>query len=304
MNGMEITNKLLTIAIPTYNRKNYLENCLNRLIHQLTDEVQIVVRDNHSTNYDFHDFIKSYVSKYGIIAHQNKCNIGIEGNITRLFDDCDTQWLWVLGDDDYILDDAISIVLNRIKNNPSKIYIKFSCPIQKETVGLNEFADYFRIKGEFGRSFFISIGLHNTGISKEVIQWQYRYMSTMIGQILRVVKYLELHDDGECLFCTEDLLNIHGTDISWKPRDLASLQLLVFDLFKNIKNILTPNIFSDIVRYCITFISSSKISQKEKIGFYCAVISKYGPINFLRYNGYLFKDLIILKVVGIRDFFK
>ena len=107
-------NKLLTIAIPTYNRQGYLQECLDRICPQLTKEVELVVRDNCSDNYDFPGFIKQY-EKYCITFCQNKVNIGGDANIARLYEECNTPWIWVIGDDDCIRNDAVEAVLKIIK---------------------------------------------------------------------------------------------------------------------------------------------------------------------------------------------
>ena len=41
-------NPILTIAIPTYNRPDKIYEQVMGLIPQLTDEVQLIVQDNHS----------------------------------------------------------------------------------------------------------------------------------------------------------------------------------------------------------------------------------------------------------------
>ena len=40
--------KLLTIIICTYNRSRLLKKCLDSLLHQITDETEIIVIDNNS----------------------------------------------------------------------------------------------------------------------------------------------------------------------------------------------------------------------------------------------------------------
>ena len=79
---------ILTIGIPTYNRSNYLKQCLDYICSQITDEVLVVVRDNCSTNYDFWAFIDPYVKKYGVKAYKNITNIGGDANTARLFEEC------------------------------------------------------------------------------------------------------------------------------------------------------------------------------------------------------------------------
>lgn len=303
---MKNHKQLLTIAIPTYNRSNYLQKCLEHIIPQLCEEVKLVVRDNKSTNYNFFEFIKPYVDHHGVEAIQNSVNVGSDGNAAKLFENCQTPWLWILGDDDYLLPGAVGIVLEYIKNHSDSIFIKFDSYMEKRTVGLHEFADYFNKKGEFGQSFFISIGIHNIEKTKEMMYWHYRYMSTQIAQILRVLKYVELNDKASCVFSIKPLLTEHGTDITWNKVELIPTQLLIFDFFKKSKNLLNSNIFREIERYSFIFTAESDLSQHSKVKFYISFIIKYGLINTLLYNHNLMYELfkirikVILKKLGIR----
>ena len=45
---MEYNQKLLSICIPTYNRIEQIQKQVRLLLPQLTEEVQLVVYDNHS----------------------------------------------------------------------------------------------------------------------------------------------------------------------------------------------------------------------------------------------------------------
>ena len=86
-------NKLLTIAIPTYNRRAYLEECLNHICPQLNDKVKVVVRDNKSFNYDFDEFITPYKEKYGVEAYQNVD----EKDLYQLLIDCILFFVYTSG---------------------------------------------------------------------------------------------------------------------------------------------------------------------------------------------------------------
>ena len=196
---MEIMNKLLTIAIPTYNRKRYLHECLDRICPQLTNEVELVIRDNCSNNYDFWEFAKQY-EMYNITFSQNKVNIGADANIARLYEECNTPWIWVIGDDDYICDDAISIVLSVIKNNSGVVYVKFNFPKYIETIGLVGFSEAMEGKGTFAKSYFTSECLVNAEKTKDYMFWHYRYLSQQNAQVLKIIKYLMDNPDGNACF--------------------------------------------------------------------------------------------------------
>lgn len=72
---------LVSICIPTYNRAPYLKKCLDSLVCQPEFQeglVEIVVSDNASTDSTY-DLVKKYQIKYkNIIYHKNAKNIGFQ----------------------------------------------------------------------------------------------------------------------------------------------------------------------------------------------------------------------------------
>lgn len=278
--------ELLTIGIPTYNRSHYLKDCLSSICSQLTDEVKVVVRDNNSNNYDFDEFIKPYVESYNIIAERNVINIGGDANTARLFECCDTPWLWVIGDDDCLLDNIIPDVLSIIKSNSNSIYIKLNSDKNIVTKGLSEFANALKAKSAFGASFFTSECLYNVATSKDDMFWHYRYLSTYNPQILRVLKHLTKKEDSECTFTSLKVLQTQGSDVTWGRVDIVPYQAVIFDLFYDYRSILKNNVFKDIFRYCFVYTEASSLPFKQKIKYYRTFILKYGIINSFRYNSY------------------
>lgn len=68
--------KLLTIAIPTYNGANTISNMLEILLPQCDERVEILISDNASTD-NTKLIIDKYIEKYeNIIYVRNAKNIG------------------------------------------------------------------------------------------------------------------------------------------------------------------------------------------------------------------------------------
>ena len=284
MNGMDNSYVKLTICIPTYNRKEKLLQCLDHLCPHITNEILVIVRDNASSNYNCKEEIQPYVHKYGIQYVRNDVNVGMEGNIAKCFEFCETQWLWILGDDDWINSSAVKLVLDAIDKNPQALFIKFNSYINSTTVGLDEFCLQMQPSYAFSNSYFISEGIHNLGIGKEDMIWHYKYMSTNIGQILRVLKHLISNAETECVFIKDSILEDHGGNISWSHLELVFSFLYVFDIFNEYKSKFKNNIFKCISRLSLAYIQGSNLSLKEKLYYAKIIVYKYGYINTLRYN--------------------
>ncbi len=123
---------LLTVAIPTYNRSEFLELCLKRISEELDSLsadrrklVKVYVSNNASTD-DTDEVISRY--RYegagGFRVVNNEVNIGGECNVAQCYASATTPYVWVLGDDDVILQGGLQMVLDALdKQNLDILYV-------------------------------------------------------------------------------------------------------------------------------------------------------------------------------------
>ena len=112
--------KTLTIAIPTYNRAVILKKCLSSIFSQingLEKYINILVSDNNSEDNTF-DVVNSFIlSGYDLIYNKNKSNIGMDMNFRYCFNNTKSKYVWILGDDDFILDGALNEIITILNND-------------------------------------------------------------------------------------------------------------------------------------------------------------------------------------------
>lgn len=91
------------------------------LRNQLRPEFCVVIIDNCS------DLpVSEYVeSSDQIQIIRNAVNIGGNPNIMRCFEVCQTEWLWIIGDDDILAPDALNNILAEINETPEACGINF-----------------------------------------------------------------------------------------------------------------------------------------------------------------------------------
>ncbi|HZB14919.1 MAG TPA: glycosyltransferase family 2 protein [Chryseolinea sp.] len=125
--------KLLTVAIPTYNRAELLNTQLSWLAHAVKgfeDEIEIFVSDNCSTD-NTQEVIKKWKAELNNVTF-NSCknaeNIGVMKNIHQCLISASTKYVWTIGDDDPIQDRAISYTINKFKqyDDVSLLLLNFS----------------------------------------------------------------------------------------------------------------------------------------------------------------------------------
>jgi len=113
-------HKILSIAIPAYDRPKELLHCLESFIEQIEgkfeDDIEIIVSDDCSPN-DSLVFVKDIARKYPYIRyHRYENNIGLEKNLLESSDFCSGEFLWIFGDDDFLESkDALDTILNELK---------------------------------------------------------------------------------------------------------------------------------------------------------------------------------------------
>ncbi len=127
------STKLLTIAIPTYNRAQSLDKQIAWLIEAIKGfetECEILVSDNCSTDNtpEIVNKWQSQVSNITFRYNRNKENLGVLKNITYCLKAATTKYVWTIGDDDPIQTRAVSYVLKRVKEKEdiSLIFLNFS----------------------------------------------------------------------------------------------------------------------------------------------------------------------------------
>ena len=113
---------LLSVCIPTYNRADYLDQCLAALVPQAEAlGIKIFVSDNESAD-NTQDVVAKYKARYsGIISvRQNSIRKKdqADNHMFAAIGMVDSEFTWLLGDDDIIMDGALEKVLHALQANP------------------------------------------------------------------------------------------------------------------------------------------------------------------------------------------
>ena len=113
---------LLSITIPTWNRANHLNKALSYILPQVvpySNIIEFIISDNGSTD-NTRDVIIKHEEKnpeINLIVYFQENNKGHSGNVKKCRELASGKYLWILSDDDYILDGVIAKVINYLKNN-------------------------------------------------------------------------------------------------------------------------------------------------------------------------------------------
>ena len=113
----EKTNPLLTYAFITYNRSQYLRKSLRSVLQQVGNDplVEVLVSDNASTD-ETRSLVEEQQKRFkNLRYHCNETNVGAAGNLHKAIQRSRGEYVIVAGDDDYLLDGALRVVLDNIR---------------------------------------------------------------------------------------------------------------------------------------------------------------------------------------------
>lgn len=116
---------MFSICIPTFNREQHLNNCLNSILlasKNVKDfEFEVCVSDNNS-NYNIEDIIQKYKSSINIKFNKNKKNLGFSLNAIKSVNMASGKFAWLIGNDDLILPHTLLKIKDLIFKNPEVEY--------------------------------------------------------------------------------------------------------------------------------------------------------------------------------------
>lgn len=120
---MKRQRPLVSVLIPNYNYGKYLRHCLDSVLNQTYDNIEIIIQDNNSTD-DSYDIIKEYEMKsvhkeidIPIYAARNKRNIGSDGNCNECARKADGKYMIFLSSDDALKPECIERCVEVMEKN-------------------------------------------------------------------------------------------------------------------------------------------------------------------------------------------
>lgn len=166
--------KLLTIAIPTFNRAKCLDLCLSQLSPQLygcESEVDLIISDNCSTDGTY-DIVAKYLALHPNVRYiKNSHNIGPDENFIRCFKEADSKYVLIFGDDDVMHDHALNYILDIIRHeNFGSVFLSvnaFSGEYVKKDHCLQDKKNF--VVYDNNQEYFYRIGIDSTFISSNII---------------------------------------------------------------------------------------------------------------------------------------
>jgi len=134
----------ITVAIPSYNKQDYIQECIESLLANKEYIDAIVVVDNDSS-----DNTLALAKEYSdVVCYKNDTNIGMAPNWNRCIELCETDWLMIMHADDFMLPGAMKLYRDMMKKYPNLGFISAaSCDMRDKDD--SSFTEYVRSEPEF-----------------------------------------------------------------------------------------------------------------------------------------------------------
>ena len=184
----------VSVIIPAYNAEKYLEECLNSVLTQTYQDVELVIVNDGSTD-GTKRILDTYVAKYSNIKVINTANGGVSRARNIGLDNASGEYIMFLDSDDLLVANAVEILLCDLKDNNADI-----------AAGLmNSEVDSDAISYENTE---IAVWANTKGLEKSLEDNLFTYSSCaklFKRQILKQVRFIEgrkIHEDSYFVFCT------------------------------------------------------------------------------------------------------
>ncbi len=119
-------NKLITIAIPSYNRPKELLRLLESIDSTQNEKIEIVIcEDKSSKREEISSVVNSFKDKtiYEVKYYENKINLGYDKNLKELIRKSSGDFIVFMGDDDTFIPNALDKLIEFLEQNKKLGYV-------------------------------------------------------------------------------------------------------------------------------------------------------------------------------------
>ena len=131
----------ISVIVPVYNSEAYLENCLNSIIQQTYQNLEIILVNDGSTD-GSDELCKSYAEAHRNVTVLNQKNLGLSAARNSGIRYAQGEYLFFLDADDLLHPSAIKTLVDNATDNRNLVicdYLEFNnieeCPRTEELLG-------------------------------------------------------------------------------------------------------------------------------------------------------------------------
>ena len=318
---------MLTIYIPTYNRVKHLQFLLDSLFEEMDENpsvaASVVVKIFNNNSSDETEIYLSSLMRENVLVFNRMDNIGARANVADGVNQCDTEYLWILGDDDIPYKGLLNNIIHSLKNlKPDLLYLPpvwFSDVFEKsmpsvaedlvvERKNSKQFLEIVGVKLTFISSFVFSFNHYSKFKNDEDLrlagETDFPHLAFFSPAILSegalfVVKDVVIRATGNSNF-QYSLLQSFGVDLPNIVQKIFAIdRVLVDSIIKNLLVAFLPSFL-----YSIRYGSSKSFDKDIPWGNLQAVLGNYKAFWIFVYPLKFLPKFLALPLVVLGRFFR
>lgn len=288
----------LAIIILSYNRPSGIERILKHFLNTRSELLSIIIKDDKSPDIlkikEVYDFYKNLI-QIPIILHENKLNLGYDGNLIDSFYVTDSDYIFLLSDDDYLNAENITETIDILEKKEFNFYFT---PYQNNGIILRN--PIFNINkldyAEFIYNSILFSGLIYRRNAVIKLNYDYNFLSNSIySQVYLALKLFYISGDfgvvpSNLLVLGGDGENFFGKNQAAKNNHLLSdrkkitsnliYQQFLLSVVKKFSDDHDENIYDVFWRaYTIRIISYGLRVRSRGLGVYLTFLKEYFKKN-------------------------
>jgi glycosyltransferase involved in cell wall biosynthesis len=180
----------ITIAIPTRNRLENLDQLLNILTPQLDTNCDVLIIDNNSDSYSVLE-LENLIGKYNEATIRliiNPINIGADANLLKCIEHATGDWIALLGDSKLVLPDAVKTMRDMVYKNLNASFINFYFPdkfhaVRNKTQYPGSCDEFINNLDSFGNMLLVGNTIYRRIAALHALPYSYSYINTRTPHI-------------------------------------------------------------------------------------------------------------------------
>lgn len=112
----------VSVIVPVYNTSKYLDKCIDSIVNQTLNDIEILIVNDGSTD-NSQDIIDKYTKKYDIIKSYIKENGGLSDTRNYGIERSNGEYIAFIDSDDYIKADMLEKMYNKVKKESLDIVV-------------------------------------------------------------------------------------------------------------------------------------------------------------------------------------
>ena len=105
----------LTVVIPTYNSMSYVDQCLDSVLEQTYEDMEVIVYDNESSDGTYEHLLEREDERFKVISIPNVEPNGYREAMDHVFENSKSEYVTFISSDDYIDKDYVKRTMDAIE---------------------------------------------------------------------------------------------------------------------------------------------------------------------------------------------